>query len=146
MRRLSIAVAALGIVSSAGAQPMTQADPLGSAVAGYRRGLEAEHAGRHDEAIADLTQAIAVKPDFAAAYETRAVAYDQKGAYDRAVADYTRAIALGDATAETYFNRGAAFEHHRIYAKAAADYRAAVRLDSTLQVARDGLRRLGDGR
>ena len=132
----------LTVATSARAQPVRTAD----AATPYSRGVEAEHAGRHDQAIADFTKAIAAKPDFAEAYESRAVAEDQKGHYDRAIADYTRAIALGLTTAETYFNRGAAYEHHRFYQKALADYRAAAALDPALQSAKDRVRRLSAGR
>ena len=138
MRPLLAFLIFLTVTTSAQAQPA----PTAGVAAAYTRGVEAEHAGRHDQAIADLTKAIAAKPDFAEAYESRAVAEDQKGLYDRAIADYTGAIKLGLATAETYFNRGAAYEHRRLYQKALADYRAAAALDPALQAARDGIGRL----
>lgn len=136
---LSTAAFCVVLATSASAEP---APPADIATAAYARGVEAEHAGRHDQAIAELTTAIAQKSGFAEAYESRGVAYDQKGLYDRAIADYTRAVTLGLATAETYFNRGAAYEHRRLYQKALADYRAAVALDPALQAAKDGVGRL----
>jgi tetratricopeptide (TPR) repeat protein len=138
MRPILTALIFLALAASVSAQPAPS-----DAAAAYNHGVEAERVGRHDQAVADLTEAIALKPDFAEAYESRGVAYDQKGLYDRAIADYTRAIALGAAIAETYFNRGAAYEHRRLYRKALADYRAAVSLDPDLQAAKDGVRRLG---
>ncbi len=42
----------------------------------------------YDKAIADLDQAIALQPNFAAAYTNRGIAYRGKGAYDRAIADH----------------------------------------------------------
>jgi tetratricopeptide (TPR) repeat protein len=128
------------------AQPVFAQPAPDQALAAYNRGVEAERAGRHDQAIADLTQAIALRSGYADAYESRGVAEDQKGLYDRAVADYTTAIALGAGSAETYFNRGAAYEHRRSYSRAMADYRAALALDATLQAADQGVRRLSGRR
>lgn len=119
------------------------------AVACYNLGVALEHADRHDQAIADFAQAIALKPDFTDAYESRGVAYDQKGLYDRAIADYTHALSDGGAgippadRAQTYFNRGAAYEHRRLYQKAIEDYRAALALDPSLEPPKTGLKRLG---
>ncbi len=143
MRLISAAVIALTVTASA--QSTQDRAPV-DAVAAYNRGVEDEHAGRHDAAISDLTQAIALKPNFAEAYESRGVAYDGKGLYDRAIADYTQAIALGLASAETYFNRGAAYEHRRSYPKAIADYRSALARNPDLQPALDGVNRLSTRR
>ena len=50
--------------------------------------------GSLDLAIADYTQAIALKPELARAYYNRGVAYQSTGEYNRAIEDYNEAIEL----------------------------------------------------
>jgi tetratricopeptide (TPR) repeat protein len=64
------------------------------------RGIAYANNGEYDRAIADFTQAIALKPDFALAYSNRGNAYANKGEYDRAIADYTQAIKLNPNVAD----------------------------------------------
>jgi tetratricopeptide (TPR) repeat protein len=61
------------------------------AIAFYSRGAAYQTRGDLDKAIADYSQAIVLKPDYAAAYENRARAFVDKGDYTRAVADVTKA-------------------------------------------------------
>jgi tetratricopeptide (TPR) repeat protein len=61
------------------------------AIAFYSRGAAYQTRGDADKAIADYNQAIALKPDYAAAYENRARAFVDKGDYTRAVYDVTKA-------------------------------------------------------
>jgi len=56
---LSMAAFCVVLATSASAEP---APPADIATAAYARGVEAEHAGRHDQAIAELTKAIAQSP------------------------------------------------------------------------------------
>ena len=71
--------------------------------------LAYDEKGEYDRAIADYTEAIRIKPDYAEAYRNRGVAYAEKGEYDRAIADYTEAIRLKPDYAEAYYNRGIAY-------------------------------------
>ena len=48
----------------------------------------------YDRAIADYDQAIRLNPNYAAAYNSRGLAYDDKRDYDRAIADFNKAIKL----------------------------------------------------
>ena len=59
-----------------------------------------------DGAIADFTQALALKPDYAVAFYNRGIAKKARGDIDGAIADYTTAIALKPDYAFTYNNRG----------------------------------------
>jgi len=61
------------------------------AIAFYSRGAAYQTKGDLDKAIADYSQAIVLKPDYAAAYENRARAFVDKGDYTRAVDDVTKA-------------------------------------------------------
>ena len=48
--------------------------------------------GEHGEAIADLDQALRLKPHYAQAYRSRGKIWDKKGEYDKAIADFNQAL------------------------------------------------------
>src|ERR1700722_19468302 len=48
--------------------------------------------GRYDQAIADFTKAITLRPDFAMAYNNRGFVYATKGLWTEAVTEYNHAI------------------------------------------------------
>ena len=58
----------------------------------YNDGVDRQARGDWDGAIADYTQAIALKPKFALAYDARGLARQAKGDWDSAIADYDQAI------------------------------------------------------
>lgn len=60
----------------------------------------------YDKALAELSQAIALKPDYAVAHENVGVAYFHKKAYQRAIAAFQRAVELDPNQASTYYARG----------------------------------------
>lgn len=61
--------------------------------------------GNNQLALNPYAQAIALDPNFAAAYNSRGGVYEQLGNYDQALADYTAAINI-DPRLEFYANRG----------------------------------------
>jgi len=61
-----------------------------------------------NEAIADFSRAIKIKPDLAAAYFNRGNARYKLGELNEAIADYNRAIKIKPDYAAAYFNRGIA--------------------------------------
>jgi tetratricopeptide (TPR) repeat protein len=71
-----------------------------------RRGVTAGNLGQHTQAISDLTKAIALDVNNAAAYNNRGTEYEQLGQYDHAFADFTKAIALDVKEFSAYYNRG----------------------------------------
>jgi tetratricopeptide (TPR) repeat protein len=83
---------------------------------------------QYDKAIADYTEAIRLKPDFADAYANRAFAYGSLEQFDKAIADCNEAIRLQPDSAEAYKNRGGAYCNLRQYDKAIADCNEAIRL------------------
>ncbi len=99
--------------------------------------------GKYDRAIADFNKAIVLAPKDAKAYYNRAVAFGKKGNLDRAIADLSKVIALTPDDAEAYGNRGLAYETQGKKQKAAADYRKALALHPGVEVATEGLQRLG---
>ncbi len=81
-------------------------------------------------AIADYTQAIALDPKFAPAYNNRGIAKRQLQDYTGAIADYTEAIALNPKFAPAYNNRGLAKRYLKDDTGAIADYTQAIEIDS----------------
>ena len=51
--------------------------------------------GRHEEAVADLDEAIRLQPHFAGAYITRGIVKNHLGRKEEAIADCKTAIGLG---------------------------------------------------
>jgi len=83
---------------------------------------------KDDAAIEAYTKAIALDPNYAAAYNKRGFVYADKGQYDRAIEDYNKAIALDPNYAEAYVHRGVAYNEKRQYDKAIINYQKACNL------------------
>jgi tetratricopeptide (TPR) repeat protein len=85
--------------------------------------------GDNDRAIADYTEAIALDPTLARAYNNRGIAYNNKGDHDRAIADFSDAITHAPTVALPYIGRGNAYRSKGDFDKAIADYTVAIRLN-----------------
>src|SRR5581483_4022016 len=72
-----------------------------------RRGRSLTEAGKYQEAIAELSEAIRLKPDFARAYNARGYAYLLKRDYQHAQDDFNEAIRLMPDYGNAYRNRAA---------------------------------------
>ncbi|HJT77073.1 MAG TPA: tetratricopeptide repeat protein, partial [Gemmataceae bacterium] len=84
--------------------------------------------GRYEEALADASRSIELKPDFADAWNSRGIAYECLCQYDRAAADFAKAIGLKPEETQFWVNRGVAYEGLRQYDRAAADFARAIEL------------------
>jgi lipoprotein NlpI len=84
--------------------------------------------GEYAKVIADMTEAIRLKPD-QATYNLRGSAYFDKGDYDIAIADFNDALKLGPPSGIIYHNRGNAYKSKGEFAKAIADYDMAIKLN-----------------
>jgi tetratricopeptide (TPR) repeat protein len=76
-------------------EDFTKALQLGrSPVVHYNRGRAAQQLGRHREAVADFSQAITLRPDYAAAYQARGVSYEALGQPKQAESDREKVAQL----------------------------------------------------
>jgi tetratricopeptide (TPR) repeat protein len=95
-----------------------------------------------DAAIADFNQAVALSPNYAAAYRGRALAALAKHELDPALADAERAMQIRS-DAANLAARGRIREALNQKDAAISDFRAALTIDRNNGDAADGLRRLG---
>lgn len=93
------------------------------------RGINLNHAGRHDDAMADYQSALKLSPELAEAFVNRGNTFVFKKQFELARTDYTRAIELETRDLHAaYYNRGLAHEALRDMDSAFADYVEAIRL------------------
>ena len=98
------------------------------AVAFTNRGLAYKSKGQWDKAIADFSEAIRLKPDFATAFNSRGNSYYGKGHFDRAIEDYDKAIELNPDLVEAFTNRGNVYRKKGQFDRAIKDYDKAIEL------------------
>jgi len=94
-----------------------------------KSGNELLNQGEYDLAIAEFTQALAIDPNYAAAYEGRGNVYFVQGYYSTAIADYDHIILLYPRYAYAYFRRAVAYYNKGDYERAIAGYDEAIKLD-----------------
>jgi tetratricopeptide (TPR) repeat protein len=83
----------------------------------------------YNNVIFFCNKAIALNPDYGAAYWSRAIAYDSKGEYTNSVSDYTRAMGLYDNDADLsvlHKNRGMVYNSMKKYDSAIFDFNKAI--------------------
>jgi tetratricopeptide (TPR) repeat protein len=102
--------------------------------------------GNFNEAINMYTMAIKLKPDYAAAFNNRSIAYSSTELI-KAIADSTEAIRIRPFDAIYYFNRGKKYSALGEHEKAIADFSESIRLrpDQTQTLLLRGLSYLSTG-
>lgn len=95
----------------------------------FNWGVDKIRTGNYKEAVADFTQAIQHRANFAAAYSNRCLAHIQLGDYQSAITDCTQAVSLTPNNIEAYLNRGLA--HYRLshHQAAIADAERVIKLN-----------------
>jgi tetratricopeptide (TPR) repeat protein len=101
----------------------------------YNRGLSYENTKQFNLALADLSQAVSLDPNYAEAFDERANVYLKTGNYDRAMPDYNRAIALQPNKARYYSNRGYTNYKKGDIDRSLADLNRAIALDQKMSKA-----------
>jgi len=98
----------------------------------YNEGLDAQNAGRLEEAVSLYTESIELDPNLIDAYVNRSLAYSLLGRYEEAVKDATQAIELDPKDAGAYSIRSDAYVGLDRLDEAVADANKAIELDPEL--------------
>jgi tetratricopeptide (TPR) repeat protein len=93
-----------------------------------KRAINLWNAGKYDEALQQLNNAIAENPDDAQAYEQRGNIHAFLNNFKRAIDDYDTAIRLRPNHALTYYSRGTIYTLSNNYEPAIKDYTKALQL------------------
>jgi tetratricopeptide (TPR) repeat protein len=91
--------------------------------------LKGEKHAMSTDPISDYNQAIALDPNNASAYVSRAKVFLRKGAVNQAISDYTQAIVLDPKNATAYVNRGVAYAKKGGLDQAISDFSQAIAFD-----------------
>lgn len=119
---------------------LKQGDLAGTLV---NRGIIEAALSRYQDAFADYSRAIKVKPELPEAYVGRGNIYFLAGKYDLAIKDYTRALDLNISRDYiAHFNLGMVYENTGKFESAEENYRRALELQPDWQLAKDKLARL----
>jgi tetratricopeptide (TPR) repeat protein len=93
----------------------------------YNAGLTSFNARNYSAALTNFDQAVAAKPDFAAAYANRAATRLALKQYPAAIADYDQALKIEPSAYAALFGRGQAREAAGLGPEAEADYGEALK-------------------
>ncbi|MBW4612311.1 MAG: tetratricopeptide repeat protein [Desmonostoc vinosum HA7617-LM4] len=95
----------------------------------YQSGVDKYQSGKYQQAVEDLTQAIAADNQNAAAYNKRGDAFYRLGDFQKAQADSSQAILLNPQDANAYYDRGFSLYEMSQQKEAIADHTQAIKLD-----------------
>ena len=87
-------------------------------------------AGKYEEAIAELTEVLTLRPEEAICYLQRSLAYAEQQRPTEAIADCNRALMFLPNSATPYFFRGSAWRSSGEFSRAVADFSKALELDA----------------
>jgi len=102
--------------------------PRFSAAALTNRAASLIKQGRHDDAIADATEAIKLRPDYGLAFFNRGTAQKMAGRCEKAIPDFAEAIRLDPKDAGALNNRAGCLIEAAKLDEALADYSQAIQV------------------
>jgi len=105
-------------------------------------GVALKDAGRDEEAIPHLQEAVRLEPNETQAYVTLGNLLAGKGDVQNAIAAWQRAIALDPAQADVHNNLGVAYANLGRVADARAEFTRALEVDPSFEPARENLARV----
>lgn len=100
--------------------------------------------GRYYEAKSEYEEALKVEPQNARVHNNLGVLLLDMGNLEDAARQFAEALRLNPRLAESYYNLGRLFEMRGMPKRAEYLYRRSLKVDSTYQLAREALRKLGD--
>ena len=95
----------------------------------YNQGDALAKEGRYEEALASFDKALAIQPDYHAAWVFRAVVLTQLGRYSVALASCEKALAIQPNDKQAWIVRGAALSYLGYYKQAYASYDKALGIE-----------------
>ncbi|GAB4204311.1 MAG: hypothetical protein OHK0022_29350 [Roseiflexaceae bacterium] len=95
----------------------------------YQRSINFINQRHFDQAIAELSRAIAEQPYEAKYYRERGVSYSNKGEDEYAIADYDRAIQIDPNQADYYYCRGVSYSKKGNHDLAIVNFDFAIQID-----------------
>lgn len=102
----------------------------------FEKGLRHIIGREDDKAIEEYTQAIALNPDYAEAYNYRGYAYYNRGTFtsdpeqhELAVKDFRKVVAMKPGTYSAYLAQGSIYIHQKEYEKGIEEINKAIALD-----------------
>jgi tetratricopeptide (TPR) repeat protein len=117
------------------------------AISSWSVGLDYEHKGEYDKAIAKFNKSIELNPEDAIVYYFRGNCYAKKGEYDKAIADYTKASEMDPDLKVViereylcpwaYYNRGLTYKSKGEYDKAASDFEKVIQISTYIKLTDD---------
>ena len=103
--------------------------PQDKAGAFYNRGSAYVRLGDGPKALADMNEALRLKPDFSRALQTRAGILIAQQKFDAAIKDLDKALLIEPKSSSAFNNRGMAYVGKKNPTKAIADLTKAIELD-----------------
>jgi len=94
----------------------------------HNRAMAYEKAGKTEQALADYTTAISLKPQSSYTYMHRGMLLQKLGQFGPAMEDFNTAISLDPGAADTYIARGRAFKNNGQIERAIEDFNRGIKI------------------